>query len=153
MKAVSLGVPRLANNSAYFATEALFGAFIIQCPTYFLASAYSKANLPVWKMRFNGGSALHGAVSEYQLGYGGVKNATLANDVIFKYLLSFMTDTDPNKLYPGALPAWPQYGRGRAGVVPKNAIFDVYDDHIVAVTDPIASEKCDVFAENARIIS
>jgi carboxylesterase type B len=53
--------PASAFNSTFFQRQQIFGDFIINCPTYYMATAVSDWGLPVWKMIFDAGSQLHGA--------------------------------------------------------------------------------------------
>ncbi|KAI5238920.1 hypothetical protein E4T43_07099 [Aureobasidium subglaciale] len=43
----------------------IYGDFIINCPTYNLATAFSNAGLPVYKMLFRDGTQIHGASATY----------------------------------------------------------------------------------------
>ena len=54
--------PRTAYNSTYFQRQQLFGDFIIACPTYYLGAAVSDSGNSVYKMNFDAGSQVHGAL-------------------------------------------------------------------------------------------
>jgi hypothetical protein len=59
--------PRDAYNSTFWQRQTLFGDFIINCPTYYMASAMADAGLPAYKLVFNAGTQLHGATSPFLL--------------------------------------------------------------------------------------
>ena len=59
--------PREAYNSTFWQRQTLFGDFIINCPTYYMASAMADAGLPAYKLVFNAGTQLHGATSPFLL--------------------------------------------------------------------------------------
>jgi hypothetical protein len=59
--------PRDAYNSTFWQRQTLFGDFIINCPTYYMASATADAGLPAYKLVFNAGTQLHGATSPFLL--------------------------------------------------------------------------------------
>jgi carboxylesterase type B len=57
--------PREAYNSTFWQRQTLFGDYIINCPTYYMASAMADAGLPAYKLVFNAGTQLHGATSPF----------------------------------------------------------------------------------------
>lgn len=57
--------PRSSFNSTFFQREQIFGDFIIDCPTYYMATAASNAGLPVYKLVFYAGSELHAATQSF----------------------------------------------------------------------------------------
>lgn len=59
--------PREAYNSTFWQRQYLFGDYIINCPTYYMASAMADAGLPSYKLVFNAGTQLHGATSPFLL--------------------------------------------------------------------------------------
>ena len=59
--------PREAYNSTFWQRQTLFGDYIINCPTYYTASAMADAGMPAWKLVFNAGTQLHGATSPFLL--------------------------------------------------------------------------------------
>lgn len=52
-------------NSTFFQRAKWYGDFIINCPTYYMASAVSDYGNPVYKFRFAAGNELHGAVASF----------------------------------------------------------------------------------------
>lgn len=57
--------PENAYNSTFWQRQTLFGDFIINCPTYYMASAMADAGIPAYKLIFNAGTQLHGAISPF----------------------------------------------------------------------------------------
>lgn len=57
--------PENAYNSTFWQRQYLFGDFIINCPTYYMASAMADAGVPAYKLVFNAGTQLHGAISPF----------------------------------------------------------------------------------------
>lgn len=55
-------------NSTFFQRQTLFGDFIINCPSYYMASAVSDYGLPVYKMIFNAGNQFHAATAPFLYG-------------------------------------------------------------------------------------
>ncbi|KAF2094927.1 carboxylesterase, partial [Rhizodiscina lignyota] len=51
-------------NSSFFQSAGIFGDYIIDCPTYYMATAASDY-VPVWKMIFDAGTQLHGADKDF----------------------------------------------------------------------------------------
>ena len=51
--------PAEAYNSTFWQRQALFGDFIINCPTYYMAAASSDAGVPTYKLIFNAGTQVH----------------------------------------------------------------------------------------------
>jgi hypothetical protein len=52
-------------NSTFLQRARWFGDFIIDCPTYYMATAVSDYGSPVYKLYFAAGSDLHGAVAPF----------------------------------------------------------------------------------------
>jgi hypothetical protein len=52
-------------NSTFWQRQALFGKFIINCPTYYMASAMSDMGVPTYKLIFNAGSQKHGTTGQF----------------------------------------------------------------------------------------
>jgi carboxylesterase type B len=106
--------PASAFNSTFFQRQQIFGDFIINCPTYYLSSAFSNYGLPIWKQIFNDGSQLHGATHTilFSNTYG---THTGDNYTLFQVLadwyISFTAELDPNAVSYSNLskPYWPQY--------------------------------------------
>lgn len=54
--------PDMHFNSTFYQRAQLFGDFIIDCPTYYMATAVSNWGVPTWKMIFDAGSEIHGSL-------------------------------------------------------------------------------------------
>jgi hypothetical protein len=57
--------PLEAYNSTFWQRQYLFGDYIINCPTHYMASAMADAGQPAYKLIFNAGTQLHGATSPF----------------------------------------------------------------------------------------
>jgi len=57
--------PTEAYNSTFWQRQTLFGDFIINCPTYYMASAMADEGVPTYKLIFNAGNQLHGATGAF----------------------------------------------------------------------------------------
>jgi carboxylesterase type B len=57
--------PTEAYNTTFWQRQTLFGDFIINCPTYYMASAMADAGIPTYKLIFNAGNQLHGATGAF----------------------------------------------------------------------------------------
>lgn len=55
-------------NSTFWQRQQIYGDYIINCPTYYMASATSDWGLPTYKLIFNAGSQVHGATLPYVFG-------------------------------------------------------------------------------------
>lgn len=152
----------MANNSPYWKRADIFGDVIINCPTYYLGTAFSRAGVPVWKMVFNAGSELHAATAPYLLAPPGnvtsfsqerttPSNATLVA-IMKDYFLSFAAELDPNAASISGIrrPYWPQY---KTPAYAENfAVLEVNQTWIGVRSDPDASALCNFFhAENAAV--
>jgi carboxylesterase type B len=57
--------PTDAFNSTFWQRQTIFGDFIINCPTYYMASAMSDMGVPTYKLIFNAGTQKHGATGSF----------------------------------------------------------------------------------------
>jgi carboxylesterase type B len=57
--------PTEAFNSTFWQRQTLFGDFIINCPTYYMASAMADEGVPTYKLIFNAGTQKHGATGTF----------------------------------------------------------------------------------------
>ena len=137
--------PASAFNSTFFQRQTIFGNFIIDCPTYYMASAFSDQGLATYKLIFNAGTELHGATRPFlhSTNASEINNATLA--LIMKdWYTSFATQLDPNAVsYSGTpKPSWPKYDDAANGGF---NIMSVNYTMLGAVADPDAAPRCDFF--------
>lgn len=132
-------------NSTFFQRQTIFGNFIIDCPTYYMASAVSDWGFPAYKMIFDAGTEMHGATRPFlhSTNASEINNATLA--LIMKdWYSSFAINLDPNvQSFSGTpKPYWPQYNSFDAM---NFTIMDVNYTMIGAIEDPDAAPRCDFF--------
>jgi hypothetical protein len=149
--------PSSAFNSTFFQRQTWFGDFIINCPTYYQATAMSDnlANSSaVFKLTFAAGSELHGATNPFLASnvtnYPGANNLTLAH-IMSSYWVSFVATHDPNPMRDPAAPFWPSYVSGGPGTAAQGqsvgfTVQAVTYNSITPVSDPDASDRCDFFS-------
>lgn len=143
--------PRSAFNTTFFQRQQFFGDFIINCPTYYMASATADAGLATYKLIFNAGSQLHGATGVFIYSSSAESNnATLAN-YMKDWVISFTNHLDPNaQSYTGEAgkPYWPMYNPSLGNTnmsTPEFAIMDVNYTMIGAIPDLDVNVGCDFF--------
>lgn len=139
-------------NSTFFQRLTIFGNFIIDCPTYYFASAVSSWGLPTYKLIFNAGTQLHGATRPFihSTNASEINNATLA--LIMKdWYTSFAVNLDPNmESYSGTpKPFWPQYNLVE---VSNFTIMDVNYTMMGAIEDFDAAPRCDFFHGQSYVV-
>jgi len=143
-------------NSTFFQRQTLFGDFIIDCPTYYMAAAVSDAGLPAYKLIFDAGTELHGATTPYLWSAtlpGNNDGTSMGNDtigaVMKSWWLSFVEHLDPNvQKYGGSnvtVPYWPAYMSGNFDF----SAMDVNYTQIGVVEDFDVSPKCDFFGSHS----
>ncbi|KAL9079065.1 MAG: hypothetical protein Q9157_002033 [Trypethelium eluteriae] len=141
--------PRDDFNSTFYQRQQIFGDFIIDCPTYAIASAYADRGLPTWKMIFDAGTQLHGATGTFLFAPPGTPEAVGVNEtlgyIMRDYFLSFVINLDPNteSLSNTSKPFWPMYQ------APSSSRFSVMDVNVTNLgvrEDFDAAPKCDFFA-------
>ena len=57
--------PREEFNGTFWQRAEIWGDYIIDCPTYYMASAVADAGLATYKLIFNAGTQLHGATAPF----------------------------------------------------------------------------------------
>lgn len=155
--------PRSAYNSTFFQRQTWFGDFIINCPTYLMASRavdHNSNSSAVYKLTFDAGTQLHGATLPFifntDIDWAGVNNVTLAR-IMTSYFISFTITHDPNTLKIAEAPQFPSYISGGAG----NASYgESVGFNTLAVTyasintqqDPDAREHCEFFGNNGYVV-
>ncbi|KAK5764617.1 hypothetical protein LTS12_005117 [Elasticomyces elasticus] len=144
--------PVAAFNSTLFQRQSIYGDYIINCPTYYMASAMSDYGLPSYKLVFNAGTELHGATRPFlhNTNSSTINNATLALTMKDWYL-SFALHQDPNaqSFSNASKPYWPQYNP------PGSMNFTVMDVNytmVGAVEDFWASGGCDFFRSQSSVV-
>ncbi|KAK1811512.1 hypothetical protein LTR12_014110 [Friedmanniomyces endolithicus] len=143
-------------NSTFYQRQTWFGDYIINCPTYIMATNAVDRNTnssAVFKLTFAAGSELHGATSTFLAsnvtGFPSANNATLAQ-IMASYWISFATTYDPNPARVASAPFWPSYVSNGAGsaAVGESVGFDtlaVTYTTIAPAADPDVGAKCDFF--------
>ncbi|EMC93600.1 hypothetical protein BAUCODRAFT_142062 [Baudoinia panamericana UAMH 10762] len=151
--------PASTYNSTLFQRQAWFGDFIINCPTYYMATNAVDRNSnssAVFKLIFAAGNELHAATSAFLLsnviGFPAANNQTLAT-IMASYWISFTVTHDPNPLRAANAPFWPSYMSMGAGNVSngQSVGFDTLSITYTTIspeTDPDASAQCDFFGNH-----
>lgn len=151
-------------NSTFFQRQTWFGDFIINCPTYYMASNAVDRNTnrsAIFKLTFAAGSQLHGAtvpflVSSVTGDWPNANNQTLA-EIMTSYWISFIVTHDPNVLKLSNAPYWPSYASGGNGTV-ANGESVGFDTLAITYTtigpakDPDASARCDFFNSKGFVV-
>ncbi|KAK0945676.1 hypothetical protein LTR29_002788 [Friedmanniomyces endolithicus] len=144
--------PASAFNSTFFQRQTIYGDYIINCPTYYMASAVSDFGLPAYKLVFNAGTEEHGATRPFlhNTNASTINNATLALWMKDWYL-SFAINQDPNaQSFSGeSKPYWPAYN------LPGSMNFTVMDVNytmVGPVQDFWASGGCDFFRGQSSVV-
>ncbi|KAK4891690.1 hypothetical protein LTR27_009698 [Elasticomyces elasticus] len=139
-------------NSTLFQRQTIYGDYIIDCPTYYMATASSDWGQPTYKMIFNAGSQLHGADGPFLWGPNSTSsnNATLAN-IMKDWYLGFVLNLDPNTINNSntSKPYWPQY---QSPGVSNFSIMDVNYTMVGAIPDLDANERCDFFHGQSYVV-
>ncbi|KAK5452737.1 hypothetical protein LTS15_006885 [Exophiala xenobiotica] len=148
--------PRSAFNSTFYQRQTWFGDFIINCPTYYMASSMVDSlsnNSAVFKLTFAAGTELHGAtnpfISSNVTNYPSANNLTLAH-IMTSYWVSFTVFHDPNPLRDPSAPYWPSYISSAPGSEAEGegvgfTIQAVTYNSIGPTPDPDAAAQCDFF--------
>ncbi|GAM90043.1 hypothetical protein ANO11243_080830 [Dothideomycetidae sp. 11243] len=103
--------PRAGFNSTFWQRQQIFGDLMINCPTYYLANAFSNHQLPTWKMVFDAGTMVHNSIDPYVYGDPSDRADAILGQKMKDWISSFVIHLDPNvqsftntqKLY------WPRY--------------------------------------------
>ncbi|KAB2577656.1 Carboxylesterase patB [Lasiodiplodia theobromae] len=155
--------PQSAYNSTFFQRQTWFGDFIINCPTYYMATAFTDQAFntsAVFKLVFSAGSQLHGATGPFltskSINFPSANNATLA-DIMSSYWISFATTFDPNPLRDPRAPYWPSYSSGGNGSIADGesvgfSVLQVNDKSIDVQEDPDNSAACSFFSSQNRVV-
>lgn len=150
--------PNLANDTGYWQRAAIFGDFIIECPTSYMASALTDAGLPAYKLAFYAGTQLHGATGAFVFSTDSASpNATIAG-YMKDWFLSFIIDLDVNTRSFSGLkgkPRWPTFGASideDASAVSSFNAMEVNVSSIAVVADPDTSDRCDFFHAQSYVV-
>ena len=155
--------PRSDFNSTFFQRQTWFGDFIINCPTYQMASSAVDLNRnasAVFKLTFAAGTQLHASTAPFlanqDIDWAGANNRTLA-EIMTSYWISFAVTHDPNPMRHADAPYWPSYISGGNGNLADGegvgfTNLAVTYTTISAQTDPDAGAKCDFFGNNGLVV-
>lgn len=150
--------PRSNYNSTFFQRQTWFGDFIINCPTYQMATRAVDTNgnrSAVFKLTFAAGTQRHGATIPFlansDIDWAGASNRTLA-EIMTSYWLSFVQTHDPNPLRRANAPFWPSYLSGSGDGSVKLTNLAVTTTTISPQADVDAGAKCDFFGNNGQVV-
>jgi len=138
-------------NPEYWRAQQIYGDYVINCPTYYQAIAFSEHDLPVYKLVFDAGNELHGAPqSIFQLAPSETPTPDLARAML-GYWTSFTAALDPNAIsYSNASRAvWPQYTGGNET---DFRVLEVYPTSLQVRSDSDANEKCEFLYGRSRVV-
>ena len=151
--------PRSAFNSTFFQHQQIVGDYIINCPSYYIATALSDYGVPVYKQIFNAGSQLHGATRDIifnpAYGFRAGDNATLAA-VLKEWYISFVMTHNPNNVSNAQItkPRWPVYlEKAEPGVGGRFQVLQVNQTEIAAVEDADVNAQCDFWHGMSYVVS
>ncbi|KAF2156464.1 alpha/beta-hydrolase [Myriangium duriaei CBS 260.36] len=141
--------PPTSFNSTFFQRQQIFGDFIIDCPTWYVADAMSRSGLPTWKMVFDAGTQKHGATEGYLYNTQKVENAALG-EAMKDWFLAFVIHGDPNArgFTRAERPYWPRYRS--PGL--DHAVMNVQDRKFVVQEDADVSPQCRFFHEHSAVV-
>lgn len=134
--------PQLIGDSAFGQISQLFGEYIIDCPTTYMAEAMKATRMPVYKLVFNAGSQTHGATGAYLFdAAGATSNSTLAS-YMKSWFLSFAVALDPNADVVVSTPQWAGYP----------SVMYATDTSVKNTVDPDVTKGCDFFQSNPYVV-
>jgi hypothetical protein len=138
-------------NSEYWRAQQIYGDYVINCPTYYQASAFSEHNLPVYKLIFNAGTELHATTqSFFQSAPSQTSDPDIASAMV-GYWTSFTTTLDPNSVaYSNASrPVWPRYTEGNQT---EFSVLEVYPDSFEVRSDSDANARCEFLYGRSKVV-
>ncbi|THX40204.1 hypothetical protein D6C98_08420 [Aureobasidium pullulans] len=92
----SLHISGLSTNSIFWRAQAIYGDFIINCPAYQLATAFSDAGLSVYMMIFRASTQIHGASATFLNSPAPQTQDPELAAKMQDYWISFVKTMDPN---------------------------------------------------------
>jgi hypothetical protein len=84
------------NNTVFWQLQAQTGDALINCLTYYTAKGAVTASMPVWKFIYNSDPYIHGADQTDLWGATSQASNSTRADILKGYVLSFVTNLDPN---------------------------------------------------------
>jgi carboxylesterase type B len=153
--------PIQAFTSTFWQEQTWYGDFIINCPTYAIASAmidYNSNSSAVFKLLFAAGSQMHGAtvpfLNDVNINFPGAPNNTLAG-ILSSYFISFIVTQDPNVMRLKKAPFWPSYhsmGQIANGESVGFSVLDIQPSSIFVIEDGDASARCEFLLANPAVV-
>lgn len=153
----------LSSNSTFYQRQTWFGDFIINCPTYEMASRavdHNSNSSAVFKLTFAAGSEVHASTAPFlasnSTNWADANNQTLAA-IMTSYWSSFAQTYDPNPYRDERAPYWPSYISGGDGSVANGesvgfTVQAVTYNSISPGEDPDADAKCEFFGNNGYTV-
>ncbi|KAF2148646.1 alpha/beta-hydrolase [Myriangium duriaei CBS 260.36] len=117
-------------SNIFWQREQIFGDFMINCPTYYMAIATSKLGIPTWKMNFDAGTTYHASIDPFLYGTKINSNSIAIGNVMKDWILSFAINLDPNvkSFTQTKKPYWPQYQGNSTTMIVQPTTFKVQKD-------------------------
>lgn len=143
--------PRSDFNSTLFQHSAIFGDFIVACPSSYVSAALSDYGMPVWKMVFYAGSEKHGALLPFLYGTRGTPNNANLASILRNYYISFAVSLDPNanNFTSVSHPNWPEY---QIPGIPGFSVLNITYTTIEPSDDLDVRPQCDFFHSQSYVV-
>lgn len=141
----------LNGNSEYWRAQQIYGDYVINCPTYYQASAFASNSLPVYKLIFNAGTEIHGAPGTFfTTAPSQSTDPRLASDMV-GYWNSFTATLDPNAVSYSNVSrtVWPQYTGGNRT---DFQVLEAYPNSFNVSSDLDANARCEFFYGRSRVV-
>lgn len=138
-------------NSEYWRAQQIYGDYVINCPTYYQASAFASNNLPVYKLIFNAGTEIHAAPAVFfTTAPSQSTDPKLARDMV-GYWTSFAATLDPNAISYSNVSrtSWPQYTGGNQT---EFRVLEAYPNSFNVSSDRDANVRCEFFYGRSRVV-
>ena len=136
----------LSTDSIFWRAQAIYGDFIINCPTYQLATAFSDAGLSVYKMIFRASTQIHSASAAFLSSPAPLTQDPELAAKMQDYWISFVKTRDPNggkNDFSGVQrQMWPKYlvnGRNETSF----SVLEVYGSDVSVKADEDTDGRCD----------
>jgi len=152
----SLHISGLSANSIFWRTQAIYGDFIINCPTYQLATAFSDAGLPVYEMIFIAGTQIHGASAAFLNSPAPQTQDPELAAKMQDYWISFVKTMDPNggKNDSSGVQRqmWPRY-TGNCRNETSFSVLEVYGSDVGVKADEDTNSRYDFLLGHSEKIT
>ncbi|KAI5244012.1 hypothetical protein E4T42_07255 [Aureobasidium subglaciale] len=139
----ALNVTGLTTNSIYWRAQAIYSDFLFDRPTYNLGATFANAGLPSYKLIFNAGTQIHGAMAPFLTSPPKDTEDPSLSAKMQDYWLAFVKYMDPNDASSGVQrPYWPTYLESGNNAT-AFSILQVNGSEVRAVADKEANPRCD----------